>query len=156
MAADRVHFRDATVTDIGTVADELRAADRAELRAMHGPNCDFFDLVAQSACITPNLIAMVDTQTDEALCVFGVVPIPGTLAGCPWMLGTDRAQRFGRELVLHGRAYVERWASEFTGVENFVHAENCRSVRWLQALGFRMGEPQVVGGFGGMFRRFWR
>lgn len=156
MAVDRVQFWPATQADVEHVARNLRAADRAELLAMHGPGSDMVALLHQSAGITPGLTAMLAADTGEPLCVFGVAPIPGTLAGCPWMLGTDRAQRFGRELVVHGRAYVERWAKEFTSLQNFVHAENTRSIRWLQALGFHVGEHQVVGGFGGVFRHFGR
>lgn len=154
--ADRVTICQATVADVAFVAQYLRAADRAELQAMHGPDADIVALLAQSAAITPELLVAADASTGEPLCVFGVAPIPGTLAGCPWMLGTERLQGFARELIVICRAYVDRWAAEHVGLGNFVHAENTRSIRWLQALGFTVGEAVPVGPHGGMFRPFER
>lgn len=71
--------------------------------------------------------------------------------GAPWLLGTDSFFREDRELhrefLRRCPDYVARMQDRFPVLENFVHAENRLSIRWLKWCGFRLEEkPTPING----------
>jgi RimJ/RimL family protein N-acetyltransferase len=63
--------------------------------------------------------------------------------GNPWLLGTDALRRVSREFLRQCPDYVTRMQERFPRLENFVHAENRLSLRWLKWCGFTLEETPV-------------
>ena len=79
--------------------------------------------------------------------MFGVAPvclISGE--GSPWLLLTDVAARKAVTLVREGRRYSDAMQAAFPVLANVVHADNRTAIRWLQRLGYGIGEPFDAGG----------
>jgi hypothetical protein len=63
--------------------------------------------------------------------------------GAPWLLGTEAIRRVSREFLRQCPLYVARMQERFPVLENFVHAENRLSIRWLKWCGFTLGEKPL-------------
>jgi RimJ/RimL family protein N-acetyltransferase len=127
------------------VAADMRAADRREVWASHRHTSE------------EALRASLDMSELAWTCLVEGVPAfmwgagrKGSLlsfTGAPWLLGTDlffKASRgLHREFLRQCPAYVERMQERFPRLENFVHAENSLSIRWLKWCGFTLEETPV-------------
>ena len=120
------------------LAANLHPADAAELEAA--------GLGLHEALSAASLNALRDGDTLIAL--FGVAPHPSKGWAVPWMLCTRAIDGVPkRAMAKVSRAVVDSWQEHFEGLENMVHADNARAVRFLEWLGFNI-EP------GAVFRRF--
>lgn len=145
-------FRELRPGDIAYVADNMRAADRAEVTAMTGET-DMRAALADGVLLSSHYWVLADGEIPMA--IFGVAPLSllGEM-GSPWLLGTDRLERFPGTLVRDGRRYVRRMLGVYPHLVNFVDARNERSVRWLERLGFDVQAPRPMGAAGLPFHRF--
>lgn len=64
----------------------------------------------------------------------------------PWLLMTDVAAKHHRALVRLGRIYTDALHRHFDILENWVHADNASSIRWLARLGYAIGSVDVIHG----------
>lgn len=140
------------------VADQLRQADRDELAAAHGMDLSDMEtrraLLCAAAAAGPCLAAV---DAGVPLAVLGCAPV--SLVGgvaAPWLLATPGADRYGRDLLVAGRALVEQWGRDWVRLENRADARNTRTLRWLQRIGFTLEDPQPWGALGMPFVRFHR
>lgn len=143
------HHRD--IAELGT---RMRPADVAELAA-----CDHFDplkVVERSVNASP--ICYAALCDGEVLCIFGVAPLRPYLLledrGAPWLLATPAFERHSRSLIALTPAYIQQMLGAYPKLENFVHAENLRAVRWLRRLGFTLAPAAPYGPNGAPFHRF--
>ena len=133
------------------VADNMRQADRIEIAASHGytPHEALVKGVARSKLCAVALI------NDEPCAVFGlVVENIVTGFGVPWLLGTDLIFKHKREFVEHTKIGVDEMIDVCPRLENWVHCENVKSIRWLKSMGFTMSDPEPIGVNGELFMRF--
>ena len=135
--AAEVFIRRAHARDAAYIADNLRAADRAELRA-----AGYRDEHHQRA-VERSIEVSVHAWTAEVDglpgMVFGVRAEGDTLfsqVGIPWALGTDAVARNQRALVVLAPGYIREMLRAFPTLTNFVHAENTQAIRWLKRAGF--------------------
>ena len=78
--------------------------------------------------------------------------IPCILFGCngsssvgiPWLLATDDIRQIGVRFIRGSRPIVDDWLTRYEVLENFVHAGNEISIRWLKWLGFDLQETITV------------
>lgn len=126
------------------LAANMRAADRREVWAAnrHTP----YEALALSLEYSPRAwTAFIDEQ--PAL-MWGVAEERGLIrrrSGRPWLLATDELERQGaREFIRRSRAYVEKMRAGYRRLENYVHADNERSRRWLAWCGFTVEEEAVL------------
>jgi hypothetical protein len=92
--------------------------------------------------------------------LFGVSRLGGMLGfvGSPWLLGSDVLERpdVAREIFLRRLpAYDRELGRGFNRLENFVHAENRKAIRWLEWLGYSFA-PRPTRVNGEDFYHFWR
>jgi hypothetical protein len=83
---------------------------------------------------------------------------PGSIlsvTGVPWLLGTDEIVDVRREFLRQSRGFVDLMQAPFERLENYVHADNRLSRRWLKWCGFTL-DPEAVRMNGEDFYRFWR
>ena len=133
------------------VANNMRQADRIEITASHGYT-PIEALVKGVAISTLSSVALIN---DEPCAVFGlVVENIITGFGVPWLLGTDLIFKHKRDFVEHTRIGVDEMLEVCPRLENWVHCENVKSIRWLKSMGFTMSDPKPIGVNGELFMRF--
>lgn len=133
------------------VASRMRVEDRREIYYLT-------TLTPQSAVditATRALAAWTATVDDVPAMIFGVNR-RSTISqvGMPWMLATDVIDLYPLALARESRKYIRRFFAAFDRLENYVLAENEKTVRWLRWLGFDMDDPAPHGAFGQPFIRF--
>ena len=86
----------------------------------------------------------------------GVVPHHEDMSvGIVWMLASDEADAFPKNLLKGNREYVRSLLDDYHILVNFVDNRNIKAQRWLQWLGFTLDEPAPFGLAQLPFRRFW-
>jgi ribosomal protein S18 acetylase RimI-like enzyme len=146
----------ATQDDVDYIANHLRLRDLEELRASHGNDVDAVQLLRLSVSLSEEAMVAV-TAHGEPVAVFGVVPLSIlTGDGRPWMLATDMACRFRRELVIGGRHWTSVWGERYEALSNWVDARNTPAIRWLERIGYRIHDAVPYGPNGLPFHPFDR
>jgi len=134
------------------IIDNMREADKIEVMASHGatPGQAIRNSVKMS-----NRVAVVLFDGKPAA-VFGLVIkdlLTGT--GIPWLLGTDLIDEHRLAFVKNTRPGIQEMLSICPRLENYVHTENSKSVRWLATMGFKFEDPEPIGRKGELFSKFW-
>ena len=136
---------------VSALAARMREADRLEVGA--------FGKTPERALrlgLSSSLWALTATVDDEPHAMMGVSSlnmIDGV--GVPWMLGSDLIYEHGRDLLRYGPRIIAEMGRGFERLENAVHIENARALRFLRHFGFQISEKQET--FGGLqFVRFTR
>ncbi len=131
---------------VAYLAATLREADRREVWAAsrHTP----YEALALSLKASNKAwTGLVDGQ--PAL-MWGVARAGSILCpvGRPWLLASDAIEGVARlEFIRRSREFVGEMRAEFPVLENYVHAANRLSIRWLKWCGFVMdGEPVEING----------
>lgn len=141
-------IRLATLEDAFDLAPRLREADRRELEAQG--LVDFDVVLAESLAMSDEPLAF---EVDgEVLALFGCAPGQGY--GIPWLLGSESLFEHPRVLLSLPFDYIPVWLAKYGLLQNMVHGENLRSIRWLRRLGFSIGAPFTLPG-GSQFHPFF-
>lgn len=131
-----VEIRDLLDGDVEHVAQHMRAADVAEVRAgNHEP------LEALQHSVRASARTWVATVSGRPAAVFGIAPLGSVLdpRGAPWLLGTDDVPTQPRALVRLARVYTAEMLSAFPHLVNAVHTRNTAACAWLARVGFVLG-----------------
>lgn len=137
----RVEIREARAEDIAPLAERMRPADRDEVWAAHGHTPE----QALQVSLDASTMAWTGLVDGEPVCMFGVGPI-SILGGrgAPWLLGTDKIERWPRTFLRRCRRCVKAMLTVYPTLENFVDDRNEVSKRWLRWLGFEMGQTVTL------------
>jgi ribosomal protein S18 acetylase RimI-like enzyme len=127
---------------INTIANRIREIDKVECRAAG---------LSPKEALRHGLFASTIVWTmlidGRAEAMFGACPISTVEGrGRPWMLATDVAGNSKQALVRLGRIYTDALHRHYPILENYVHADNDRAIRWLSRLGYAIGAVDVIGG----------
>lgn len=147
-------FRHPTREAVDHVAANLRAADLAELRALHGDEVDVRRVLYRA--VHSSTLARVGHAPDGGIVsVIGVAPVSllGGI-GTPWMLATEQVFDFPLAFVREGRKITEQMLAIYPSLINYVDARNTASIRWLKHLGYKVHEAEPYGPQKTPFRRF--
>jgi hypothetical protein len=151
---------------IPAIARDMREADRREIWASHRHTpeealeyaLERSDLAWTCLLSAPAAGADASPVDGTPTFMWGAARLGSiiTLKGSPWLLGTDAIRKVQLEFLRQCPAFVERMNRRFPRLENFVHAENALSIRWLKWCGFTLEEeaPEVINGED--FFQFWR
>lgn len=142
-----------TRSHVDAVASKMRTCDRAEIWASShsAPRAALRRGVAASSM---TLTGIVDGRP---VCVMGVAPaslLSGI--GTPWMLSTAALERAARPMLRLSLPLIDAMNERFPRLVNYVDNRNVKTIRWLDWLGFEIGEPSPHGLEGLLFRRFER
>jgi hypothetical protein len=130
----------------------VRPADLAEINAIGLHNSPLAALQQSVAISQHSAVALHD---GVPLCVFGVSPVSLLSGvGSPWLIGSVVLEQHTKELVARAPAYIRLMLRIYPRLENHVHAENRRAVRWLRAAGFTIHPPAPYGLRGELFHPF--
>ncbi|HJU38190.1 MAG TPA: hypothetical protein VJ724_01360 [Tahibacter sp.] len=141
----------ATAEHAAAVAAQAREADIAELWAV--AHVTPAEAIRQGLALSGDARAALFDGVPA--CVFGVSTIaefPGRAV--PWMVGTAALERHQSAFLRRCRPVVLDWASRYDLLVNWVDARNLTAIRWLQWLGFVIGDPMPYGVDGLSFRPF--
>ena len=140
-----------TWTDFLELIENMRKADRRELELATGSDC-FKGL--EAAMATSRRVIAVRAH-DKLCCIYGVQDSPlMPNIGIAWMLATPEIEKYPIWILRAGKNAVDQWLNHYTVLTNYVWAENHKSVRWLEHLGFAVGPPKPYGPKEALFRRF--
>ena len=136
----------ATEDDARELAPLLRAEDRAEVLALG---------VDPVPAILNGVVTAREAWTyrddGRIICMAGVSPFSLIgQTGVPWLLGSELVPTHRRAFMLETRRMVGRWLTLFPVLRNLVDARYDAAIRWLQWLGFTVGDPFPVAS--GVFR----
>jgi len=141
----------ATVEHARAMAPRMRKEDAAEVWAsLHaGP------LEALEISLSWSLFAWTWMVGGEPAAMFGIgtADVMGT-TGIPWLLSTDAVERFSTTFLRGCKRNLRTLLRTFPHIENYVDARYTRCIRWLEWLGFSIGEPVPFGKEGLPFRHF--
>lgn len=128
---------------LAEVAQNIEAADRVELEASAGHK-DIKEVLITSR--DSSFECFVVKIGDRPVAVFGIaLTDPDGLFGVPWAVLSKEMRKYPKELMRTSRAIVQRWSQMFPVLENYVHADNVRAIRWLERIGFTIGKQIKVG-----------
>lgn len=147
-----VRFVEVTDDLVEQVATDMREADRIEVMAAAGHTP--IDALKSGVKMSQYTSAVI--IDNHVVAVMGLV-LPTTISnwGVPWMLGTNRLFRHPRVLIRWGHIVVSEMMDKVDVLQNYVHVENTRSMRWLHHLGFEFAEHVPIGRNGEVFARFF-
>lgn len=147
------YFRDVMPSDIEHIAPRLRLDDLVEIKAMSG-HSDVMKILTRAVSVSSR--CWTGCAADgEPMTLFGVAPVSLLSGiGSPWMLGTDRAQKYAMAMVREGRKQILQMLVLYPSLINYVDVRNVRSVRWLRRLGFEIHAPEPAGVYGLPFHKF--
>ena len=87
------------------------------------------------------------TSNGERVMMFGVVDTSiAEGKGRVWAVATKAAEAQWRELLRVGEGVLSMLANRYMTLENHVHADNAKAIRWLRWSGFEVGEAEQVRG----------
>ncbi len=144
----------ASTAHIPHLAENMRPADRREVMASHGHS----PMEALRGSLERSATAWTLMIDDAPAAMAGVRPAGGIISpiGRPWLLATPDMERAPRTLLARwSRLYVGTMLRLFPRLENWVHADNRHSIRWLKWCGFTIDDvPERINGDD--FFLFWR
>lgn len=144
-----LEYRRATPDDALYLSTRLRECDVIELQLSHGNPPE---AVISSLDNSPESIVALDEGVPVAIGGCG----ESTGMGVPWLLAAPGIYRHRKSLIKDVRPHIERWASKYPVLFNYVHSENTTSIAWLKHLGFTLGTITPVGASGAPFYPFYR
>jgi hypothetical protein len=127
---------------IGTIARRMRDIDVMECKAMgHSPKQALrTGLLGSTLAWT----VMIDGRPEAMMGATPLSFIEGR--GRPWLLMTDVAAKKAITLVRLGKIYTEAMHRHFPLLENWIHADNDLTIRYLARLGYAIGPVDVIRG----------
>jgi len=127
----------ATEEDVRELAPLLRVEDRLEVLAL---GLNPIEGLLQSLAGAQE--AWTYRAQGQIVCMAGIAPrsLIGR-TGVPWLLGTELVVRHRRSFMVETRRVVARWLTHFDALTNIVDARYEAAIRWLDWLGFEIGEP---------------
>ncbi len=145
MAAD-YQVVDARFEHCMLIHRHARAADRIEIALATGGGI----MQALHRGLKASTASWTLLYGDQPVAMGGVAPWPGELGramlvGIPWAIGTFHVEQRSRPLVELGPGILDRMLDLYGELQNYVHAENLRAIRFLGWLGFTFGQAVEYG-----------
>lgn len=136
---------------IQELADNLRDADREEMRALGHTNT--MEIITESVAASGKAWAgLVD---GKLALIAGIAPHPEYAdIGIPWMLGTDLLVANAMHFMRNNRIYMRQMLQGFAHLVNVVDARNTVSIAWLTKLGFTINKAAPFGPYNKLFHVF--
>lgn len=126
------YTRPASVADMLYLAENLRAADVAEVGAL-GYSPVVALLTGYKTSSICNVMTPVDS--DKPVGVYGVCPSPHPEVGIIWMLATPELEKHQIKFLRRCRQAIAELFGDFKILHNFTDARNTVHHRWLNWCG---------------------
>ena len=133
----RVIFRPPTISDLDSLAADMRPLDVKECEIVAGlaPR----EALQEAVNVCENATA-VEVE-GKVICIFGCSE--GSFLGNdghPWMLSCDGIERYFRVVLTCAPRFFGEMTQTFEHLSNVVHADNHSAIRFLRWCGFSFGD----------------
>jgi len=125
------YVRPARWEDVPILADDLREADTAEIKALSGS--DPREAISTGVRAGPSFVACLPNEVPVA--IYGVVPMSPDL-GAVWMLATNQFHHLHRQFLRESRERIEELGRGYRLLMNVTDARNTVHHRWIKWAGF--------------------
>jgi len=144
---------DSTEDHVLELIDTLREADVQELTAL---GMDPGHALVHSFHTSAGMRFTALNEEDQVICMFGVGSETFLSTwGVPWLLASELLDGgTAMRLCRRCRGFIQIMAGRFDLLINFVDARQETAIRWLEWLGFEIGEAEPYGPEGLPFHRF--
>ena len=139
----------AEISDIYAVARHLRDGDRLEVTSL-----GLDPATALRKSFKHAVWRRVAVINGEIAAVFGMGGNMLSNVGYPWLLTTPAVEKLPVSFVKEGRKQAMEMLSMRRRLEGHVAADYRQACRFLEALGFTLGEPEEIGPLKAKFRKF--
>lgn len=134
----RVSLRTPSYEDARHIVRNMRWEDVRELRDVSG--------VGPAQAVMEGLSMPGESRVgcidDEPVALFGCAILSVLPArASPWFLATPRVAEARVPMLRDARRVVRGWRDIYGLLENVADGRNVTTLRWLRALGFRLGVP---------------
>ena len=134
---------------LSALRSRLRTGDRMELTCMGLTPARALWLSYRASLV--RRVALIDGQPIAAWGCAGVA-LGGV--GEPWLLTAPEVERSPVRMVRAARGEVDLMLEIYPTLRNYVAAEYRQACRFLEVLGFQLGEPFALGPKRALFRHF--
>lgn len=148
-------IRPATLDDARWIGANLREEDEREVQTASRQTGMSAVLAAAQLreSYTLRLATPQGSVEEHPAIIFGLSPLnPGHAA--IWMLGTPDITRAPLSILREAQHWVSHWSKQYAMLENLADERNSLHIRWIQLLGFSLGETYWLNG--APFRHFYR
>ncbi len=151
MSGNKTVIRRPTKDDIDFLVENIREDDVNEIKAIGGKTVR--ECINETKDIEDN--SWVWEHEGKVMCIFGVNPIEDEdCVGAIWMLATKFFDEHEMIFAKTCKSILNEIITKFKYIFNYVHAENLKSIKWLEWLGFDISEAVPLGVNGEIFHRF--
>lgn len=124
------------------MAPWMRAEDAAEIEASHG----HAPLEGLMSCLKQSSIARTAMFEEEVAAMFGVAPVNMmTGHGSMWLLSSQVVEEVPLLFLRRSREEVRKLLEVWPLLTNYVDARYTKALRWVEWLGFQIGDPVPFG-----------
>jgi hypothetical protein len=130
------------IGDVDYIADNMRDADRIEVRAIAN--------LSPKQALERSLyseVAYTVVVNDEPCCMFGFARASALSdVGVPWLLGTELVNSIPVKFLRESKRIVDDFmrSGKYAKLENWIDSENEVSLRWLKWLGFTVRDDVTL------------
>jgi hypothetical protein len=122
------------------MAGNLRQVDIDECRAIW----NLTPAAALRRCLQSNGSRVFASIGGNPVVAFGVHAVPsefiGVTEGNPWLLGTRHLEENWVTFLRESRRWLKMMDTDYTILWNYIDARNTTTIRWLEWLGFQIGD----------------
>ena len=151
-----ISYRKAEIADVIELLPKLRACDVVELLLSSGP--EYGQALVDS-------IAMCGGEAEAAIDADGnVIAILGCCyvesnknLGVPFMVCSDEVDKYPKEVIKDAKARTIKWNNKHPVLVNMVYSKNETTIKWLQHIGYNLGELDENWGYASApFYKFYK
>lgn len=132
--------RDSTEADIEYISRNMRQQDITEIWRSH----HFIPYDALRTGYKYSDICLT-VQKKCPIAMFGVRKVYGGKYGIVWLLATDEINDIKIRFLKNCRKFIDLMLTNYEWIENYVDADNRKSIEWLQFLGADIRPPVPYG-----------
>ena len=154
--AVKIEMRPAVQEDAWYIARHLREADLVELNACSPMEPTHLVQHSMVNSVDPQILYINDVPAAVGgICANTLVNFEH---GTPWMLGTELIEKYPIAFIKAVLRYFNKYEARYTFQENYVHANNLLSIRFIEAMGYTVEKdnPQRMGWKNEPFCRFYK
>ncbi|MBJ9706889.1 DUF2833 domain-containing protein [Acinetobacter baumannii] len=151
MRRNNIEIRKPTERDIRILVENLRDADKDEMKAYFNDN--FHWMIKMSIKHSSDAWTVVVNGKLLFICGVGVSSLIGNV-GCPWLLGTNYIKQYPFEFYKQCQSILKEMRSEYAVLVNHVYEKNKNAIRFLKRLGFDLKKAEPYGANNKMFHPF--
>lgn len=130
----KIEIVQATEKHAKDLAPSIRREDKWEVMCSSGLNSH--DALTQS--VQFSRIAWTALLDGKPEIMWGAAPFPPKEGwGIVWLMSSEEMYRIPKRFLVESVRYVDKMFDIFDTLFNYVHVENMKSRKWLEALGFK-------------------